>query len=195
MTPYRVIVADPPWAHGDALGARGAASKYPVMPTADICAFEIPPIADDAILFLWRLASMIPDALLVAQHWGFRPVSELVWYKRTKLDKPWFGMGRTVRNAHETAMICVRGRGSVVAIDRGVRSVFEAPMPVDDEGDYIHSAKPDEFFDLVHRLIGGAIEGGPCLELFARRRRADWFQLGNELPPLDTADEDAWGYT
>src|SRR5678815_2358755 len=116
--------------------------------------------------------------------------------KRTKLDKAWFGMGRTVRNAHETAMICARGRSSRIVRSRAIRSVFEAPVPVA-FGAYVHSAKPDEFFsDVVHPLIGGPVDGGPCLELFARKRRAGWDQIGNQLPPPDaTNDDDVWGYT
>lgn len=194
-TAYRVIVADPPWAHADALGQRGAAHQYPVMGTAELCAFVLPPVADDALLFLWRLASMIADALTVAKAWGFRPVSEVVWCKRTKLDKAWFGMGRTMRNAHEIAMVCVRGRSSHVAVDRGIRSVFTAPVPVDADGDYIHSAKPQEFFtEVVEPLIGGVVAGGPCLEMFARTRRAGWDQIGNQLPPITDDDEYVWGY-
>lgn len=200
MRYYRVIVADPPWAHGDSLGPRGAAAQYPLMTTNQICNYELPDIDRDALLFLWRLSSMVEDALRVAEYWGFRPVSEVVWVKRTKLDKLWFGMGRTVRNAHETAMICARGRTSHLVKSRAVRSVFEAPVPTIG-GDYIHSAKPDEFFtDVIHPLIGGPVDGGPCVELFARRRRNDWDQFGNELPPLaatdaPTNDEDVWGYT
>lgn len=197
MNPYRVIVADPPWAHRDALGPRGAARQYPLMTVDEICNYALPAIAKDALLFMWRLSSMVPEALLVAEYWGFRPVSEVVWYKQTKLGKPWFGMGRTLRNAHETAMVCARGRASRVAIDRGIRSVLVAPVPVDDEGDYIHSAKPDEFFTrIVEPLIGGPVEGGPCIELFARRRRRDWDQVGNQLPPIELPfDADVWGYT
>jgi len=182
-TGYRVIVADPPWAHRDPLGRRGAAQQYSVMSTNALCAFELPAFADDSLLFLWRLASMLSDAYLVATAWGFRPVSEVVWCKRTKLDKAWFGMGRTMRNAHEIAMVCTRGRSSLVAVDRGIRSVFTAPVPVDADGDYIHSAKPQEFFtEVVEPLIGGVVAGGPCLEMFARTRRAGWDQMGNQLP-------------
>lgn len=196
MKPYRVIVADPPWAHGDALGRRGAAHQYPVMSTSNICAFPVPAAADDALLFLWRLSSMQNDAVLVAQCWGFRPVSEVVWCKRTKLGKPWFGMGRTVRNAHEAAMICVRGSSAPLIKNKSIRSVFDAPVPTDAGGNYIHSAKPEEFFaDVVHPLIGGPIDGGPCLELFARQRRKDWDQIGNQLSPLEDYDEEVWGYT
>jgi N6-adenosine-specific RNA methylase IME4 len=131
----------------------------------------------DAVLLLWRLASMQGDALELARAWGFRPLSEVVWIKTTKTGKPWFGMGRTVRASHETCLVCVRGRASRVVQARNVRSVFSAPVPVGADGRYVHSAKPEAFFGLVAEPLAP----GPRLELFARRRRAGWDQLGNQL--------------
>lgn len=215
MKPYRVIVADPPWAPKDKLpgDTRGAAHQYPVMSTSAIEAYlpgsdlSISPVS---ILFLWRLASMQRDALIVASAWGFRVLSEVVWCKQTKAGLPWFGMGRTVRASHETALVCVRGPAIELIQNHGIRSVFEAPVPTyppghpdigrwmgpdeplhDGEtpaqrrriraGDYIHSAKPPEFFwKIVHPLVGSC---GPNLELFARERRPGWDAVGNQLPP------------
>lgn len=193
MSAYRCIVADPPWAPRDKLPGptRGAVRQYPVMPTSAICSFLVDQhiqVADDAILFLWRLASMQRDALDVASAWGFDDKSEVVWEKLTKRGKPWFGMGRTVRASHETALVCVRGRASELIVDHGVRSVFEAPVPVGADGRYIHSAKPDAFFEqIVEPLIGGSGHGGPCLEIFARRRRGGWDAIGNQLPEARAA--------
>lgn len=193
MKPYRCIVADPPWAPRDRLPGktRGAARQYDVLPTAGICAFltthEIA-VADDAILFLWRLASMQQDALDVARAWDFDVKSEVVWQKLTKNGLPWFGMGRTVRASHETCLICVRGRASKVIRAKDIRSTFSAPVPVDENGDYIHSAKPREFFKrVVEPLVGLPRIGGPYLEIFARERRYGWDSIGNELPSLERA--------
>jgi N6-adenosine-specific RNA methylase IME4 len=102
---YVCIVADPPWAPRDKLPGpnRGAAKQYHVMSTAEICDLADvnvdggpriyrEPIAKDAILFLWRLASMQQDALVVVRAWGFDVKSEIVWQKLTKRGLPWFGM-------------------------------------------------------------------------------------------------------
>ena len=201
---YVCIVADPPWAPRDTLPGptRGAAKQYPVMSTAEICGlagikWDGPgtggkhqhlvyeqPIADDAILFLWRLASMQRDALDVAMAWGFDVKSEIVWQKLTKNGLPWFGMGRTVRASHETCLVCVRGRASKVIRAKNIRSTFSAPAPVDASGKYIHSAKPDAFFDdIVMPLVGDV----PRLEIFARTRRPGWDAIGNQLAPLAEA--------
>lgn len=219
MTPsrdgYRCIMADPAWQPRDRLPGptRGSERNYRVMSTDEIAGlldssgFKA---ATNAILFLWRLASMQEDALRVASAWGFRVLSEVVWCKQTKNGLPWFGMGRTVRAAHETALICVRGSASGIVTGRDVRSVFSAPVPtyevghhdigrvlLDEDkkpivdsrgrsrairvGDYIHSAKPDKFLtEVVYPLIG---DTGPNVELFARQRRLGWDAHGDELPP------------
>lgn len=180
MNEFRCIVADPPWKFGDSLPGpgRGAAKHYDVMSTAAICTLALPPIADDAHLFLWRVASMQQDALDVAFHWGFTVKSELVWLKRTSKGNRWFGMGRHVRAEHETCLICTRGKGAGV-LDRSIRSTFEAMAGA-------HSAKPDAFFDIVERLVPG-----PRLELFARRERAGWTTIGNQLPTPTTLEASA----
>lgn len=175
--PARVLVADPPWRFGDKLpgDGRGAESHYKTMPMEDICRFELPPIADDAYLFMWRVSSMVEEAYAVVRAWGFVPKSEIVWQKLTKTGKPWFGMGRTVRASHETCIVATKGHPTPVV--RNIRSTFSAPVPLNADGTYRHSAKPEAFFDLVEQVAAG-----PYFELFARRRRAGWTCFGNQLP-------------
>lgn len=81
-TPAAVLVVDPPWRHADQLpGERGAAHQYETMTTDDICTLDLPPLADRSVLFLWRVASMVRDALAVIDAWGFVDVAEVVWRK------------------------------------------------------------------------------------------------------------------
>ena len=171
MKPFACIVADPPWAFGDKLPGpgRGAVKHYPVLSPVEIVRFALPPIADDAYLFLWRVASQVEEAYRVVRAWGFVPKTEIVWVKRTSRGKRWFGMGRTVRAEHEVAIVAKRGSPDVLS--RSIRSTFEAAVP--ERG---HSAKPEAFFELVESLVAG-----PRLELFARRKRRGWTCLGNEI--------------
>lgn len=85
---FQTVVADPAWQPRDALPGpgRGASKHYSTMSTPDIrsLAYRLPPIADDALLFLWRLSSMPFDGLDVCRAWGFEPVSEIVWVKVPK---------------------------------------------------------------------------------------------------------------
>lgn len=169
----RVLVADPPWRFGDKLPGpgRGAEKHYPTMSVDEVCAFPLPPLERDAHLFLWRVASMVDEAMRVVRAWGFVAKSELVWLKRTATGKRWFGMGRQVRMEHEVCVIATRGRPPVLS--KSVRSTFEAQAGR-------HSAKPDEFFEIVHKLTGDA-SGGSHVELFARQPRDFWVTYGNEL--------------
>lgn len=175
--PFSVIAADCPWAPMDKLPgkSRGAAKNYDVMSTKDLCRIHLPPIAENSVLFFWRLASMQSDALDVIQAWGFTPKTELVWVKLTSTSsnrelgtaKLHFGMGRQVRASHEVCIIATRGR--VAPLNHSTRSVFFAPVG-------IHSAKPDAFYDIAESLYAG-----PRVELFARRCRPNWTTLGSQL--------------
>lgn len=166
---YRTLVADPPWALKDKLPGpgRGAAKHYRLMSVEDIARLELPPLARDCRLFLWRVAAMQEEALAVVRAWGFVPKAEMVWVKRTKNGLMHFGMGRQVRMSHETCIIATRGRPP--RLSNSVRSTFEATIGA-------HSEKPDRFFDLVEEL-----SPGPRLELFARRRRPGWDSVGDEI--------------
>lgn len=167
--PFRVVVADPAWLLRDALPGprRGSVKHYRCLPLDEIKRFPMPPVADDALLFLWRVAALGDEAYDVMRAWGFVPKAELVWVKHTRTGKRHFGMGSYVRNCHEICLIGRRGRARVRA--RNVRSVFDAPV-----GE--HSRKPDEFYEIVESL-----SDGPYLELFARRRRDGWTCLGDEI--------------
>lgn len=172
---FRVLCADPPWQLRDKLPGkgRGAEKHYRTMPMPAIANFQLPPLEDDAYLFLWRLASMQEEALFVMRAWGFVPKTEIVWLKRTGTGKRWFGMGRHVRAEHETVIVGVRGRPQRLL--RNIRSTFEAKA-----GE--HSAKPGAFYDLVETLAPG-----PYVELFARHRRRGWTSFGDELVAREVA--------
>jgi len=167
--PFACIVADPPWSFGDKLpgASRGAEKNYKVMSIDDICRLKLPPVADDAYLFLWRVSSQVEEAYRVVRAWGFIPKSEIVWQKLTATGLPWFGMGRHVRASHETAILAVRGRPNLYT--RSQRSTFSARAGR-------HSEKPEAFFHLIEGFCPG-----PRLELFARKPRDGWTTIGDQL--------------
>ncbi len=240
--PARVLTVDPAWKHRDKLGKRGAAANYKTMTTEAICQLDLPPLAREHVLFLWRLANMQQDALTVCRAWQFQDVAEIVWEKLRPCqtccatgrvdvvradDLPavivpgtdnrcpachgkrgqeitdeelgtfpaHLGMGTTVRNAHETAIIArpIGGRAPE-RLHLDVRSYFAAPMLIDIDGDLpesggrkgalVHSAKPSEFYTLVERLYPG-----PYVEMFGRRQREGWRVLGDQDSKLDLVAE------
>lgn len=167
---YACIVADPPWRFDDKLGKRGASSKYQTLTAEQIKWHpEYRPLVTrprHAVLFLWRVSAMQAQAIEVAESWGFQVHSELVWEKTTTRGNDHFGMGYIVRGAHETCLICTRGK--IRPLHRGQRSRFRAPVGR-------HSEKPERFFEIVERLMPG-----PYIELFARRQRPGWVCLGKQ---------------
>lgn len=170
--PFSVIVADPPWLFGDRLpgAGRGASKHYGCLSVPELKAFPLPPITDDALLFLWKVAAMPQEALDVCQAWGFTPKAELVWRKTTATGKPHFGMGRYTRASHETCIIASRGRGLSLVTRHNVRSTFEAQVGR-------HSEKPDRFYELVREMCAGSTKA----ELFARRPRPGFTPFGNQV--------------
>jgi N6-adenosine-specific RNA methylase IME4 len=171
MSHFSVIVADPPWKFGDSLPGpkRGASKFYGCLTLPEIKAFPRPPVAKDALLFLWRVAAMPEEALEVCRAWGFTPKSEIVWIKTTATGRRAFGMGRYTRQCHETCIIATRGRGLTLIRDHSIRSVFDAPVAR-------HSEKPDEFYALV-----GKMTDGKRAELFARRVRPGFTPFGDQV--------------
>jgi N6-adenosine-specific RNA methylase IME4 len=175
---FDVIVADCPWKFGDKLPGhgRGAEKHYDCMTVKELCAFELPPIASDAWLIFWRVGSMQAEALQIIKAWGFKaPTSEFIWVKTTKAGKPRMGMGRSVRNCHEVALICKRGKPT--RHSTSVPSVIFAPR-----GE--HSEKPQAFYEAVELLTGPGLARA---EMFSRRRRKGWTAFGNEVDKFKAA--------
>ena len=170
--PFGVIVADPPWRfdshakrkHGE-VKSRAAVAHYPVMKLQDIANIPVEEITEpDAVLFLWAVGSMLPQALNVMGAWGFAPVSQMVWVK------PSIGMGYWTRNRHENILIGRRGKPSPPFAGLRRDSVIEAPRRR-------HSQKPDELQDWIDQAWPEAAK----LEMFARRPRDGWAVWGNEV--------------
>jgi len=203
---FKVLVADPPWPFSDPLpgASRGAGKNYKLQVLEAIKSMRLPQLADDAMLFLWRVSSQVPEAYEVVKAWGFEHKTEIVWQKLTKSGKRWFGMGRTLRATHETAIVATRGKPEIKL--RNIRSVIPfgasevqlltpsgvsdididelsmfmtAPVPTDGNDDYLHSGKPEEFHTIIESLTPG-----PYAEMYARRHHPGWACFGDQLPLL-----------
>jgi N6-adenosine-specific RNA methylase IME4 len=162
--PFELIYADPPWQFGGADSDRAPENHYPTMPSAEIEGLTVPAAAD-ALLFLWAVSSLLPQALAVLEAWGFDYRTSLVWVKDT------IGLGAWVRHRHE--LLLVGRKGSFPAPDPGDRpnSVIEAARGR-------HSQKPPCVYELLERMYPRASK----LELFARTSRPGWSAWGNQLP-------------
>jgi N6-adenosine-specific RNA methylase IME4 len=127
------------------------------LPVADLA-------ADNCVLFLWAINSMLPQAISVMDAWGF--VFKTV--ARSPTDNAWhLGLGYWTRQNSEHCLLGTRGKPKRVA--RDVRELVIAPRRE-------HSRKPDEVAAGIERLVSG-----PHLELFARQRRPGWDAWGDEV--------------
>lgn len=180
---YRTICADPPWPGlwwaggsrraGLSSGSRRvyerAAAAYELMSIEDICALPIGDRVDvDAHLYLWTpdLHLIEGNAARVARAWGFEPGRIIVWRKANP------GLGRFPRPAHESILVCSRGKLPFRLADEPSVQDWKQPYA---NGAKVHSAKPDGSYDLIERA-----SPGPYLELFARRQRLGWDSWGLE---------------
>jgi len=179
-TPYRAVVADPPWQIAPSMGRGGRRANatrvpYSFMSLPEIAALPVAELVDDdCTLYLWctRKVFREGDGAKIARAWGFEPCGEIIW----GLRNPGAG-SRSIANDHEPVLIAKRGTPTMTASEPlGVyfwRQVYEyGPAGVPQK---VHSAKPPGFLELVER-----VSPGPYLELFAREARLGWDSWGNE---------------
>jgi N6-adenosine-specific RNA methylase IME4 len=164
---FDLIYADPPWRlPGAADSSRAVENHYPTMPLAEICALN-PHAAEDAVLFLWAVNSLLPEALAVIAAWGFVYVNHFVW------DKELIGLGSWNRGQHELLLIAKRGGFRAPPPECRAPSVIRAKRGR-------HSEKPAAVYELLERMYPTALR----LELFARRDRPGWTAWGNQAPKV-----------
>jgi N6-adenosine-specific RNA methylase IME4 len=173
-----VVYADPPWRfepwshRGE---GKGASQHYACQSLEEICALPVADLAaEDAVLFLWVVQPMLPEALRVIDAWGFtyRTVA-FYWVKMpARWDpsqpriKPRLGLGYHTRSGAEQCWLAIRGKGYRRQA-QGVEQVLHAPIRD-------HSRKPDEVTARIERLVGD-------VPLFAREERPGWTAWGNEV--------------
>ena len=187
---FKVILADPAWKF-DNRGNRfspdyaGAYKTTKNDQIIDMGADVRSVAADDALLFLWCPNALILEGVGSAccLSWGFEPKQLSPWLKTcADGETPRIGGGNYTRACTEQMILATRGRAAPLVKDRGVPGVIESIEDLAIEPirapRSAHSAKPDEAYRLIERLVDG-----PYLELFARRRWSEqWTVLGDEAP-------------
>jgi N6-adenosine-specific RNA methylase IME4 len=176
MFGYDVIVADPPWDfenYSDAGTLKGADPHYKVMTADAIKALRVGELArGDCLLLLWTTgwAMATCQAQDVARAWGFNPISEMVWQKRTASGKTRMGPGYRVRTMHEPILVCTTG------------NPLHQPLPSSFDGiARAHSRKPEEFYELITKHTPIAVR---C-DLFSRETRDGFAAWGDECEKFD----------
>ncbi len=174
---FGAILADPPWSWNSWSKTnqnRAAFNYYDLMSLEGIKALPVADLAaDNSVLFLWAINSMLPQAIAVMGTWGFEyKTVAFTWAKRTPTDNAWhLGLGYWTRQNSEHCLLGTRGKPK--RIGRDVRELVVAARRE-------HSRKPHEVARGIERLVDG-----PYLELFARETRPRWTSWGNEVTKFD----------
>jgi N6-adenosine-specific RNA methylase IME4 len=161
--PFELIYADPPWQLGNPDGRHAPDQHYPTMPLDEIKQLR-PPVSENAVLFLWAVNCLLPQAIEVITAWGFTYKTNLVWVK------PSVGLGYWTRNRHELLLFATRGHIDIPEPQQRPDSVIEAKRGR-------HSQKPAAAYELIEQAYPRLSK----LELFARGApRPGWQAWGNQ---------------
>lgn len=197
MKRYATLYIDPPWefeAWGKDIGKRSAESHYSTMTPDDLRYLPMQNLmADDCAVFLWAVWCKLPEAIQLGESWGLEyKTCAFNWVKlnKTQSDTPFTGMGYWTRANSEPCLLFTRGNPKRQS--KGVPQMlidWQGGMFEDFETETIatrigaHSEKPNAIYERIETLVGG-----DYCEVFARRRRAGWDAIGNEIDGRDIRD-------
>jgi N6-adenosine-specific RNA methylase IME4 len=172
---FGTVLADPPWRFDNRTGKMAPEHKrlhrYGTLTNEEIMELPVAQIvAPRAHLYLWVPNALLPVGLEVMERWGFRYISNIVWYKVRQDGGPdRRGVGFYFRNVTEVLLFGVRGKGvRTLQAGRTQPNVIVCRKSR-------HSAKPEQQFDIIE-----SCSWGPYCELFSRTPREGWHQWGDE---------------
>ncbi len=186
---FSTILIDPPWRFTNRTGKMAPEHRrlhrYRTMSTQEI--IDLPVAAhtrEQCHLYLWCPNALLREGLEVLQAWGFTYKTNLVWYKIRKDGGPdGRGVGFYFRNVTELVLFGVKGSMRTLPPGRSQVNVLAQRKRE-------HSRKPDEFYEIVEQC-----SPKPYLELFARERRKDWTQWGDQVDSYLETRPDYPAYT
>jgi len=164
---FRTIVVDPPWPMAkierEVRPLQGPVLDYLTMSLEDIASLPIGAKAapDGCHLYLWTTQKFLPDALKIAEGWGFKYQCLLTWVKNVGIT-PYSWM-------YSTEHVIFARLGSLDLLRLGVRLDFNASVRE-------HSRKPDEFYEIV-RMVSPV----PRADIFSREERHGFTGFGDEI--------------
>lgn len=173
---YLTIYVDCPWRYRDKRRKHGGV-HYPTMTIEELKKLPIQKIvADNAVLFMWATAPLLPEALELIKAWGFvYKTIAFVWVKRNKrrTDSWFWGTGSYTRSNAELCLLATKGK-ILPRKSRSVHSIIDTPVEA-------HSKKPDVVRERIVELFGNL----PRVELFACQQAKGWDSLGFEIDRKD----------
>ena len=178
---YGTILADPPWQFQNRTGKvapeHRRLSRYSTLALQEIKEIPVALVAaEKSHLYLWVPNALLKEGLEVLEAWGFEYKTNIIWHKIRKDGGPdGRGVGFYFRNTTEIILFGIRGKLRTLKAGRSQVNFIKTRKRE-------HSRKPDELYNLVE-----ACSPGPYLELFARGKRENWDQWGNEVEDYSLA--------
>ena len=156
---YDLIMVDCPWhfeLYSEEGNQKSAQGQYETMNLMQLSELPVGKLArGDALVFMWATFPLLPEALVILKHWGFRYVTGGAWHKRTRHGKTAFGTGYRVRSAVEPWLLGVVGNPFT---SRSHRNLIEGLARQ-------HSRKPEEAYTWLETYMPNAV------------RRADFYPV------------------
>lgn len=175
---FATVLADPPWRFTNRTGKMAPEhrrlSRYSTMGLGEIMDLPVSQmVLPRAHLYLWVPNALLSEGLEVMRRWGFRYVSNIIWYKVRKDGGPdGRGVGFYFRNVTEVVLFGVKGSMRTLSPGRTQTNVIVSRKRE-------HSRKPDEQYKIIEQC-----SPGPFLEMFARHPREGWVQWGDQAPSV-----------
>ena len=171
MFSQSVIHIDPPWAYEMRTPKgyeKSPQAHYDCMTLDQLKELPVGHLAmPDSVMVMWGVFSMMPQAIELLAHYGYRYCTGGPWAKQSSTGKKWaFGTGYVYRNAAEFWI--VGKMGNPVERSKSVRNLIVAPVRE-------HSRKPDQIYSDIEELWEG-----PYCDLFGRQQREGWTVWGNQ---------------
>lgn len=172
---YGAILADPPWRFQNRTGKMAPEhrrlTRYATLSLQEIKEIPVSLVsAESCHLYLWVPNALIREGLQVMEAWGFDYKTNIIWHKIRKDGEPdGRGVGFYFRNT--TEMILFGTRGNLRTLRPG-RTQVNIIKSIKRE----HSKKPDEIYNIIETC-----SPSPYLELFARGKKPNWDQWGNQV--------------
>lgn len=164
---FAVIISDPAWDIHMSL-------PYGTCKDDELLELPMHELQDEGIIMLWVTGRSIEIGRKALLKWGYHISDEMIWIKLNQLKRT-IVTGRTghwLNHSKEHLLVGLKGNPSWLNLRIDTDVVVSSTRET--------SRKPDEFYDIIERLVGTHARK---LEIFGRTHntRPGWLTIGNQL--------------